>query len=384
MNERTHRDEKANFSGERLRLLTDHVPVLISYLDKHEVFRFTNAAYEDWFDLEPGQICGRHLREVIGDDIYQGRLPYLTAVLRGEKVRFEAPSRHHRLGLRDTELTYIPDFDSEHNVRGFFVMVQDITERKIMADELEHLVTERTADLHQTIAALEAFSSSISHDLRAPIRTMKMLAECLLADFGEKLEPGARFYAERICSAADNSLRLVHDVLHVSKVTSSELKLRRINLDDIVLPIMQAHPEFHEPKAKAQVGTPLGVVLGNEAALIQCVSNLLSNAVKFVPPGITPHIRIWSEAKSESLRLLFLDNGVGIPKDDQHRIFQGANRLQPQYDGIGIGLSIVTRAVRKMGGTVGVTSQPGKGSCFWLELPIANNETSSVSDNDRQ
>lgn len=115
-------------SEERLRLITDHLPALIAYIDHEEVYQFTNAAYAQWFE-EAGSIVGRPMRQVLGESVYQHRRPYIEAVLRGERASFVAPKRHQRLGVRECELTYVPDGDVHTGVRGFYAMVRDVTER---------------------------------------------------------------------------------------------------------------------------------------------------------------------------------------------------------------------------------------------------------------
>jgi two-component system CheB/CheR fusion protein len=120
---------------EQLRLLTNALPTLISYVGADHRYRFNNRAYQDWF--RPGNgpgngepLTGRHMREVLGEDIYQHRLPYIDRVLAGETVQFEGPTRHGTQGLRDTEVLYVPDRGDDGAVRGFVVLVQDITERR--------------------------------------------------------------------------------------------------------------------------------------------------------------------------------------------------------------------------------------------------------------
>src|SRR5205085_5690903 len=118
------------------------------------------------------------------------------------------------------------------------------------------------------------------------------------------------------------------------------------------------------------IETPLPSVLANEAALTQVVSNLLGNAVKFVAPGTRPRIRVRADGENGFVRLWFEDNGIGIPKDAQPRLFQMFQRLNraDTYEGTGIGLAIVRKAVERMGGTLGVESEPDKGSRFWVKL----------------
>jgi signal transduction histidine kinase len=112
-------------------------------------------------------------------------------------------------------------------------------------------------------------------------------------------------------------------------------------------------------------------VLGHEAALTQCISNLLANAVKFVPAGTEPRIRVWTGSQNGSVRIWFEDNGIGIAPENHCRIFNIFERVHSdsEFEGTGIGLSIVKKAIERMGGDVGVESEPGRGSRFWIALP---------------
>ena len=116
-------------SDERLRVVMDNVPALIAYVDRDERYRFNNRAYLEWFGLTAEGLAGKHLREVLGEDVYQHRVPYVRAALRGERVRFEGPTRDRLGRLRDTEMAYVPE-RRNGDVAGFFVLVQDVTERK--------------------------------------------------------------------------------------------------------------------------------------------------------------------------------------------------------------------------------------------------------------
>ena len=117
-------------SRRQLRLVSDHVPALISYLDRGEVFRFANGRYQEWFGFKPGELKGKPLRELLDAETYEQRAPYIARVLQGQTVKFEGPARHCELGWRDMEISYVPDFKSHGEVRGFYVMALDITERK--------------------------------------------------------------------------------------------------------------------------------------------------------------------------------------------------------------------------------------------------------------
>jgi signal transduction histidine kinase len=155
-----------------------------------------------------------------------------------------------------------------------------------------------------------------------------------------------------------------------------ELKLEPVPVQKLVQEIIEANPALQSSQAEITIDEPLPIVLANHAALTQCISNLLGNAVKFVVPGNVPQIRIWADHRNRRVRLWFEDRGIGIEKDAHDRIFQMFQRLDRtgKFEGTGIGLAIVRKAVERMDGKTGVESEPGQGSRFWLELKRANSD----------
>lgn len=128
--ERRRAEEAIRESEAWVRTVTDNLPALVSYLDRDLRYRFANAAYRDWFGLEPAAVVGKTVEEVIGTEMLAHRRGYLEAVVRGEPVQFDGPTLHRRLGWRQTEVLYTPDIGPDGEVRGFFVLVHDATERK--------------------------------------------------------------------------------------------------------------------------------------------------------------------------------------------------------------------------------------------------------------
>jgi signal transduction histidine kinase len=261
--------------------------------------------------------------------------------------------------------------------------------------ELERRVAERTASLAETVGDLEDFSHSITHDLRAPLRAIRSFAQILGEECLACGRPRAQEHIQRITSAAARMDKLIQDVLQYSRLARSELRLAPVETEALLRGILETYPAFQGPQVEIEIRGALPRVLANEAALTQCFSNLLSNAVKFVAPGTQPRVRIWAEpAKAEGgarkvnagttlhasrlplrvcpvVRLWFADNGLGIPQEAQERIFKMFQRLDKSYEGTGVGLTVVRKAVEKMGGRIGLESEPGKGSRFWLELRAA-------------
>ena len=265
----------------------------------------------------------------------------------------------------------------------YTVVLRDITERnraeELMRSEakrLDPLVQQRTSSLQETIGELEAFSYSVSHDMRAPLRAMQGYAQALLADYKNRLDPEAQHYLDRIFRSANRLDLLVQDVLAYSRMTKGEVELRTVDVERLLDDIIAATPEFQAPRARIKIARPLHWVIGHEAYLTQCITNLLGNAVKFVSPQMVPAIVVRSEALDRKVRLWFEDNGIGIDPTHHDRIFDMFGQVHPQkkYGGTGIGLAIVRKAAHRMNGEVGVDSALDKGSRFWLLLNGVNHD----------
>jgi PAS domain S-box-containing protein len=270
-------------------------------------------------------------------------------------------------------------------------IVRDVTERKRVeealrdsraeleehARSLEARVAERTASLREAITQMEEFSYSVSHDLRAPVRAMQGYAWALSEDQNNQLDANGRAYLERIIRAGARMDRLINDTLTYSRLARSQISLGPVSLDALVREVIQSYPEMQPPRAEITIASPLHRLIGHELSISQAISNLLANAVKFVRPDTIPRINLWTEKRDGQVRLWVADNGIGIRPEHQHRLFGMFERIHPEskYEGTGIGLAIVRKAVEKMGGRVGLESDGATGSKFWIQLPAAARET---------
>ena len=240
------------------------------------------------------------------------------------------------------------------------------------ARRLEQRVQERTAKLQETVSDLESFSYSISHDMRAPLRAMQSFAQILSEECSENIGPDGKDYIRRIIGASDRMDRLIQDVLTYSRVTRTELNLEPVDVEALLDGILESYPQFNAPRAQIDVQRPLPRVVANEAGLVQCLSNLIGNAIKFVPRGVTPHVEIWGEKHGNRARLFVRDNGIGIEPEAHEKIFNIFYQLDRNYEGTGIGLSVVRKAAERMGGSVSLKSELNRGSTFFLEFALAD------------
>jgi PAS domain S-box-containing protein len=246
------------------------------------------------------------------------------------------------------------------------------------AEQLEQRVAERTAQLEETNQELEAFTYSVSHDLRAPLRTMQGFAQALLEDCGDRLEDFCRDYVDSIIDDAVQMNGLISDLLSYSRLTRVQINLQATPLDEVVSEALaQLTAQVEETHAQINIVAPLPQAIAHRPTLTQVIVNLISNAIKFTEPGTQPKIDIFATIERHDdqdwVRLWIVDNGIGIAPEYQERIFRVFERLHgaESYPGTGIGLAIVRKGLDRMGGEVGVESQLGQGSRFWIALPGA-------------
>jgi signal transduction histidine kinase len=214
---------------------------------------------------------------------------------------------------------------------------------------------------------------------------MRQYSKVLMDDYGDRLDDQGRFFLERIADSSLRLDRLVQEVLAYSRIVRGDLVPRRVDTAGVIREVIRQNPSLQPGAADIEIQEPLLPMIGQEVFLTQCISNLLTNAVKFVAPGVKPRVRIRTERRAAGpaegmagggapsasrVRLWIEDNGIGIAPQHQERIFGMFERVHGgnAYEGTGIGLAIVSKAVQRMGGSVGVESRPGEGSRFWIEL----------------
>ena len=269
------------------------------------------------------------------------------------------------LTLLNTVQVAVRSRQRQYQVRDLMV------DRERILAHLEENVQKRTAELRETNAQLEELVYSIAHDLRAPLRAMQGFSKLLVQQYGEGLPEEGRQYAERVMRAAERMDAMTLDLLAYGRMARSEVILGPVALQRVwQAAAMQCEKLIEETHATLEVQQPLPIVRAQEAILTQVLANLLNNALKFVPEGKAPKVRLHTEEHNGAVRVWMEDEGIGIAPEYRERIFRVFERLDgSRYKGTGIGLSIVRKGVERMGGRVGVDSELGKGSRFWIDLP---------------
>ncbi|NMG02692.1 sensor histidine kinase [Azoarcus taiwanensis] len=238
--------------------------------------------------------------------------------------------------------------------------------------DLEARVAERTAELEAVNRELEAFSYSVSHDLKAPLRGIDGYARILLDEYGERLDDEGRRLLGNVCRGVAQMHRLIGDMLAYSRLERQVLAPCAVELQPLAEEVLSAIDEGGLPEA-ARLSIDMGglEVRADRNGLAIVLRNLLANALKFHAPGQVPVVHVSAQREGQAVRIEVCDEGIGFDMKYHERIFdifQRLNRVE-DYPGTGVGLALVKRAVARMGGRVFVNSVPGEGTCFTVELP---------------
>jgi len=356
----------AQRSDERLRLATDAVPALISYVDSGLRYRLMNRTYEEWFGHPRAAILGKTMTEVLGESSVQALRPHIDAALAGRVADFELRVPYADGGERDIQARYVPDIAPDGTVRGFFALVLDVS--KIRRAEAAAHASE--AALREANRQKDEFIAMLAHELRNPLGAIALGAE-LLERARDDDERG-RFAAASIKRQITHIRKLVDDLLDVARATYGKLALERRPCDllDAAASIAAEYRARTADPAAFRVTGGSAWVDADPTRLRQIVDNLLENAVKY--GARTVALRVGGDG--EWAELAVTDDGQGIAPELLARLFepfvQGAQSIDRAQGGLGLGLALVRRLAALHGGTLTAESAgAGKGSRFVLRLP---------------
>ncbi len=247
------------------------------------------------------------------------------------------------------------------------------TTLQLQYDRLEEIVANRTAQLAAINSELEAFSYSVSHDLRAPLRAIDGFSMALLEDYGERFDTTGRDYLNRVRNAAQKLGHLIDDLLQLSRVTRSELQLQRVDLSQLAAIIVE---ELHQSEPERRVNITIAPDLwadGDPTLLQVLLTNLLGNAWKFTRMQQKAIIEFGAHTDPDEKYFFIRDNGVGFDMKYSAKLFTAFQRLHSmqQFEGTGVGLATVQRVINRHGGRIWVEAEIDKGATFYFTLPAA-------------
>jgi signal transduction histidine kinase len=270
-------------------------------------------------------------------------------------------------------------FDRSGQPAVLFGTVQDISQQhqaeeriRLMNQELEQRVRERTRALEAANRQLETFTYSVSHDLKAPLRAIDGYSHLLLEDHLERLDGEGRTFLHNIRRGAVQMAQLIDDLLAYSRMERRDMQESRLALRELVDRLVaERDAELRARGGEVEIGFDGLELSADHEGLTLVLRNLIDNALKFTRDAPAPRVSIDARIDEGLAVLTVADNGIGFDMRFRDRIFEIFQRLQlaEDYPGTGVGLAIVRKAVQRMGGQVSAEGRPGDGARFIVELP---------------
>jgi PAS domain S-box-containing protein len=364
-------------SQARLQSILDNAPVGISLKDREHRYVVLNKQYEAWFGVTQEQQLGRTLREVGTEEEFAALMESMEDRVLATGAAEVAEVREPDIGTAPqwVLVTKFPVRTADGSIIGVGNVNIDLSERRA-AEEALHHAKEAAEEANR---AKSDFLATMSHEIRTPMNGIMGFAELLL---DSDLSPEQRSRTTLIMDSGKSLLAIINDVLDVAKIEAGKLELERIAVSpsgtvDGAISIVRAAARAKGIELRCNLASDLPAwIAGDPTRLRQILLNLLSNAVKFTPSG---HVTVAASrdvgAAASRLRFTVTDTGIGIPPDRRHLLFRNFSQVDAsmtrRFGGTGLGLAICKRLAEAMGGTIGVESEPGKGSTFWFTIALS-------------
>lgn len=408
------RTRELSEAQELLKNALNNSPISIVMINPNKEFRYVNQAFYELTGYSKQELIGLTSYDITYKDDLKISEKMIEKLLSGEKLKGSIEKRYiHKSGkiiYASVNITLLKN--KNNSPKFFFIQIMDISEKKekeqkliILKDQLEEKIKERTKNLDEKALKLErsqkaliylledvnesreklkeineqkeavnqelkAFSYSVSHDLKAPLRAISGFSQVLVEDFSGQLDPEAQRYIDLINENAENMGNLISAFLEFSRTGQKQVNETRVNLNKIVERILgELNNEIREKQVEV-ITENLPDVQADATLIYTVFLNLISNAVKFSAKIPNPQVIIGSTIQNDKVEYFVKDNGIGLDMKYAEKIFSVFKRLhnQEEYEGTGIGLAIVQRIINKHGGKIRVESEKNKGATFSFTL----------------
>jgi PAS domain S-box-containing protein len=366
-------------SEKRYRALVSTLSTVVWVANRQWEFQGEQASWEAYTGQSVNEYRGSGWRRAFHAEDLASLESYIAQAVRGHQTGeielrlWQAATAQYRI----VTLRPVAVFDGDGEFREWIGTLTDVDDRRRAEDEVRRLnielegrVRDRTKKLEEINGELEAFSYSVSHDLRAPLRAMDGFSQRLVTEYGPALDENAKGYLSRIRNGAKRMGQLIEDLLSLSRITRLELTRREVDVSSLVRQILQ-ELQARDPQHKVDLSIWDGVVVDADVRLVRvALENLLGNAWKF--SSRTEHPRIdFGMMQEDARQVLFVrDNGAGFDMEYADKLFAPFQRLHGMHEfpGTGIGLATVHRIVTRHGGRIWCQAKPGAGATFYFTL----------------
>jgi len=383
---RVKAEKEAKENEEQIQTMFKAAPDAVIVIDSAGIIRRWNIKAETLFGWKEEEVTGKLLSETIIPYRYReahqkGMAHFLST---GEGPVLDRSIEIQALQKNDTEFNIALSISpmilkSKYLFIGF---IRDITERKKAENEIKQLNADLEKNLHQLETAnkeLEAFSYSVSHDLRAPLRAVNGYAKMLSEDYKSIFDEEAERLLKVIQDNANKMGKLIDDLLAFSKMGRTDIRKTLVDMKEIAENVSFDLGRTAEHRAAIKIEN-LHPAHADYSLMQHVFINLISNAIKYSSKSANPLIEIKSQIKNGEEIYSVHDNGVGFDMQYVHKLFGVFQRLHDmhEFEGTGVGLAIVQRIIHKHGGKVWADAKPGEGATFFFSLPRENDKNQTV------
>jgi PAS domain S-box-containing protein len=372
ISERKRKDVQVQYQSRLLENVND----AIIATDTDRIITFWNKAAEEMYGWTAEEAVGKTGLLLRSEITEEARQHILDEIARTGNYRVEVTQYRKDDTVIIVEGTSIPVRDVHGEVTGYVSVNRDVTARKQIEAEIKTLnagLQRRTIELEAANKELEAFSYSVSHDLRAPLRSIDGFSQALLEDYGDQLNEEAQSYLRRVRAASQRMAELIDDLLNLARMTRAPMHLEEVDLSAIATKFIEELRE-QQPERMAKFVVREGLIAKGDRQLLRIVlENLLGNAWKFTSKRPEAQIEfgvIQPGTGSEESAYFVRDNGDGFDMTHASKLFGAFQRLHSmtEFEGNGIGLATVKRIIHRHGGTVWAEGEEGQGATFYFVL----------------
>jgi len=362
---------------QQLQLFVKYSPAAMAMFDDKMRYIMTSDRYLSVYGMDR-KLTGRSHYDVFPEITQEWRDVHARCLAGASEKKDEEVFYRADGSISWMKWEIVPWYRSSGQVGGIILMSEDITARKQIEDQIKQLnesleqkVELRTEQLSMVNKELEAFSYSVSHDLRAPLRAISGYAEILVEDYKGKLDAEGQRVIDTIVRNTNRMGRLIDDMLNFSRLGRLNVSQAHINMEDVVHKVVADLTQTADTKAKITVKELLPAQADLDM-ITQVWTNYIGNAIKYSSKQASPKIEIGSYREDERIVYYVKDNGAGFDNQFAGKLFGVFQRLhgQSEFSGTGVGLAIVKRIVEKHNGSVWGIGDPGKGATFYFSLPL--------------
>jgi len=372
VSERTVELQKAyvelQISKDRVQLVINNLPTMIAFIDRSRCYEYANNPYMSYIQYE-GDVQGKHMRDTMREVDYQQLSPYIDSVLQGEPHQFEFELNDHYDKKRVINAKYLP-YTKDNSCQGFFLLLQDITDRKA-EQEKQRLLATQLAQIRK-LKAIETLSRGVSHEfnnLLVPILGFSKLVRNTLADSSTEAS-----YLDRVVNAAYRAKGVLSEIRRLNQ--KRDLKLEPVKIHDILTTtleeIIASMPRSIE--LTTEMDPEAGTFMGNDAQVKQLIQNLCENAIDAMPEGGKLTVKFYGCTSDKlcsqqpvlveqpCICISIEDTGQGIDEENQQQIFDPFFSTHKDGSHYGLGLSVVLGIVEHLEGAIEINSASGNGT----------------------